>query len=256
MEDYDQAASELWHAYASGPIEPIADRLVPNTAEAGYRVQELNTQRWLDSGRVLVGRKIGLTSEAVQRQIGVDQPDFGMLFADMEVADKGAFHAGEMYRPRAEGELAFGVGRDLVDPAMLDASVFDALEWMAPAIEVVDSRILDWRCRIADTVADNASSGRFVVGARQPVDAEQIASLKMTLFEDDKAISEGDAAACMGNPLHAVGWLARKMIELGRPLAAGDIVLSGAFGPLSPIAGGRVYRIEMSGLGSASAHCE
>ncbi len=256
MENYEQAAKELWTAYQDGPIEPIADRLVTNTAEAGYRVQEFNTQRSLDAGRRLVGRKIGLTSEAVRQQIGVDEPDFGMLFADMEIANGGSFRAAELHQPRAEGELAFGVGSDLVDADAIEADVRSSLGWMAPAIEIVDSRIVDWRCRIADTVADNASSGRFVIGERQPVDIEGIGSLTMKLFEDGRAISDGTASACMGNPLNAVAWLARRMIDLGRPLIAGDIILSGAFGPLSPIKGGHVYRIEMGGLGAASAKCE
>lgn len=251
-----RAALELREAYHTGAIDPVVDRLVPNDPLIAYRIQEINTAHWIAEGRQLVGRKIGLTSPAVQAQLGVGEPDFGMLFADMAVAPGGAFAAASVSQPRAEGELAFGIRRALTDPAVDDAAVGDAVEWMAPAIEIVGSRVRDWQIRIADTVADNASSARYAIGDdRRPFDRAVIDALTMELFEDAVRVSHGPATACLGSPVTALAWLARKMVEVGRPLAAGDIVLSGAFGPLAPMTAGRHYRLAMSGFADIVVDC-
>lgn len=251
-----RAALELREAYYNGPIDPIADRLIPNDAAIGYRVQELNTSFWLGEGRRLSGRKIGLTSAAVQSQLGVGEPDFGMLFADMEVTSGGSFAAASVSQPRAEGELAFCLNRDLTDPRLDEAAIADAVAWMAPAIEIVGSRVRGWRIRIADTVADNASSARYCIGDdRRPFDRAAIDGLSMELFEDETAVSCGPATACLGSPVNALVWLALKMVEVGRPLVAGDIVLSGAFGPLAPMTPDHSYRLAMSGFDDVVVDC-
>lgn len=248
-----QAALELREAYASGPIEPIAPRLVPNTVEAGYAVQDVNTRFWIDAGRRVVGAKIGLTSAAVRKQIGVEQPDFGILFADMEIPDDGEHPVAGLSQPRAEAEIAFKIGASLEGDSITRADVVAATEWIAPAIEVVASRIEGWRCAIADTVADNASAGMFVVGRRRtPLEGIDLASLGMTLKADGVVVSEGLGAASMGDPVEAVVWLARTLADFGRPLGPGDIVLSGALGPLVWVEPGTSYAVEIEGLGTAS----
>lgn len=243
------AARELRDAYRLGPVDPIADRLVENTAEVGYAVQNINADLWIAEGRRLVGRKIGLTSHAVQSQLGVDQPDFGMLFDDMEVPAGGSFQADRVLQPRAEGELAFGLCAPLDRRDLSEADVLAAVEWMAPAIEIVGSRVRDWKIRLVDTIADNASSGLYVIGEdRRPADRAAIDALAMELLEDGHVVSAGPATACLGSPVTAFAWLARKMVEVGRPLGAGDIVLTGAFGPLAPMTPGHRYTIRMSGF--------
>jgi 2-keto-4-pentenoate hydratase len=249
----EAAALALRAAYDGSPIEPISDRLLPNTAEAGYAVQDVNTRWWLAQGRRAVGAKIGLTSAAVQQQIGVDEPDFGILFEDMAVADGDEVPFASLHQPRAEGEIVFHLGEDLAGAELNSARVRQAIDWAAPAIEVVASRIDGWRCRIADTVADNASAGLFVVGApRRPLSEFEPATAGMTLFADDQEVSSGTGLACMGDPLNAVLWLARRFQDVGRPLRAGDLVLSGALGPLVWLAPGVRYRLSIQGLGEAS----
>lgn len=252
----EQAARELREAYGSEPVEPIRERLLENLPELGYEVQEINTRFWEAQGRKIVGRKIGLTSSAVQSQLGVHEPDYGILFKDMEVPDRGRFSAASVHQPRAEGELAFGLKAALNDPDASEAEVEEAIEWMAPAIEIVGSRVRDWQIRIVDTVADNASSGMFVVGSdRRTFRRAEADGLSMELLEDDRVVSAGAASACLGSPVTALTWLARKMAAVGRPLGAGDLVLSGAFGPLAPMASGHRYRLKMSGFAELWIDC-
>jgi 2-keto-4-pentenoate hydratase len=248
----EQAALALRTAYDEGPTEPIRERFVENTPEAGYRVQDINTDLWLAGGRRLVGRKIGLTSEAVQKQVGVDQPDFGMLFEDMQVPNGAAIEASRMMQPRAEGELLFALGADLTDENLTEADVADAISYASAAIEIVDSRVAGWDVRIVDTVADNASSGLFVVGSNRVALSDiDLTGCTMSLTEDGEPVSEGTGAACLGSPLNATVWLARKMVEVGRPLKAGDLVLSGALGPLVPVKHSCTYFVDISGVGGA-----
>jgi 2-keto-4-pentenoate hydratase len=202
----------------------------------------------------LSGRKIGLTSAAVQKQMGVDQPDFGMLFADMAVADGEEIAPSRLYQPRVEGEIAFFLGRDLTGEAITLAEVMAAIDYAVAAIEVVGSRIADWNIGILDTIADNASSGLYVLGAT-PVrlGAFDARLCGMVIEQRGEPVSVGAGAACLGHPLSAVLWLARKMVAVGRPLRAGDLVLSGALGPMVAARPGEVYELRISGLGSVRA---
>jgi len=202
----------------------------------------------------LVGRKIGATSTAVQTQLGVDQPDYGMLFADMAFADGERISTASLLQPRAEGEVAFCLGRDLGGEALTVSDVIRAVDHALPALEIVDSRIRDWDIGIVDTIADNASSGLFVLGTRPHTLGElDLPRLEMTIERTGEQISAGTGAACLGNPLVALLWLARKMVEVGRPLAAGDLVLSGALGPLASVHPGDVLDVHVTGLGSLRA---
>ncbi len=250
-----KAAEQLRAAWESStPCDPIRDDLPDDSLEAAYAVQDLNTEAWLEQGRRLTGRKIGLTARAVQKQLGVDQPDYGMLFADMAVADGEEVPLAKLCQPRVEGEIAFALSDDLDDPALTLADVMARIDYAVPAVEIVESRIKDWDIRIQDTIADNASSGHYVLGAEPRLLGEFDPRLcGMVLETKGEPVSLGAGAACLGNPLNAVLWLARKMVEVGRPLGAGDIVMSGALGPMVPVAGTGVYELRINGLGSVRA---
>ena len=256
MELLNQVAEELDRAYRTGPRPPVRGRLPPDL-DAAYAVQELNTRRWLAEGRRLVGRKIGLTSLAVQRQLGVDQPDFGMLFADMEVPDGGAVPAGLLLQPKIEAELALVVERPMRSERHGIPDVVRATAWAAAALEIVDSRIANWDIRLIDTVADNASSGRFVLGtARVRLADIDPVGCTMAMRRGDEVVSAGSGAACLGNPLAAAAWLADTMVRYGRPLDAGDIVLTGALGPMVSVRPGDAFTAAIDGLGSVAVSFE
>ncbi|WP_413098281.1 2-keto-4-pentenoate hydratase [Streptomyces sp. Inha503] len=237
------------------PCAPVRDLLGPTDIAAAYAAQQRLAQDRLARGARVAGRKIGLTSAAVQRQVGVDRPDFGMLFDDMDVSDRAAAVPSErLLQPRVEAEIAFVLGADL-DMAGLDlGQVRGAVDHARAALEIVDSRIAGWDIAITDTVADNASSGLFVLGPeRVPLDRFEPREVSMAMTLDGHEASTGDGAACLGDPLEALLWLARTAREFGDPLRAGQVVLSGALGPLVPVGPGAVVHAEISALGSVSA---
>jgi 2-keto-4-pentenoate hydratase len=246
------AAGRIRKASASGvPIAPLHEEIAANDAVAGYSIQDINTEHWIAEGRRLVGRKIGLTSKAVQAQLDVDQPDYGMLYADMSYGDGDEVPVSRLVQPKIEGEIAFVLGRDLGHDGLTMADVLRAVDFAIPAFEIVDSRIADWRIKLVDTIADNASSGLYVLGGRpRKLDAFDPRDCSMVIEYQGKPVSTGLGAACLGNPLTATLWLARKMVEVGRPLKAGDTVLSGALGPLVPVSPGGFYELRISGLGA------
>lgn len=250
-----QAADALIGAAQSKtPVKPIAGLLGDGAGlEAAYAVQDRITDAGLGAGRRLVGRKIGLTSRAVQAQMGVDQPDYGVLFADMEFADGDLIPDGILIQPKVEAEIAFVLDKDLSDPDVTASEVLGAIAYAVPAMEVVDSRIQDWKIGILDTVADNASSGVYVLGARPVALADlDLRLCGMVMESGGQPVSVGAGAACMGNPLIATQWLARKMAEVGRPMAAGDVILSGALGPMVAARPGADFRVSINGLGTVT----
>ena len=232
-------------------IAPIRDEV--GTIAAAYAIQQENVSGRLAAGHRLVGRKVGLTSKAVQRQLGVDQPDFGVLFDRMELMDGGRIDLAELIQPRIEAEIAFLFARDLDRPVLGLRDVLSATECVFPCLEIVDSRILNWDIGILDTVADNASSARFVVGAapRRLTDFDFI-HCGMALRENGDVKSLGIGAACLGNPMEAVRWLAETLSGTDNPVRAGDIVLSGALGPMIPMRPGMHYAGTIAGLGSVN----
>ncbi len=248
-------ASRLRQAADSGKaIGPIRDELQAGGVAAAYAVQQANTEHYLAQGRRLVGRKIGLTSKSVQQQLGVDSPDFGMLFADMAVCDGEEIALGKVLQPKAEAEIAFVLERDLTQPGTTLAELVSAVAYALPAVEVVGSRIENWNIKLLDTIADNASSGLFVLGAEpKKIDGLDLRLCGMVMERRGVPISVGAGAACLGNPLNAALWLARTMVEVGRPLKAGDIIMSGALGPMVPAAAGDVLDTRINGLGSVRA---
>ncbi|MBN9209296.1 MAG: fumarylacetoacetate hydrolase family protein [Microbacterium ginsengisoli] len=231
------------------PVEPVRDALGADISVA-YDVQESVLGALESAGNPRVGRKVGLTSEAVQRQLGVDQPDFGVLLADMDVSGLAEIQSSRLIQPRIEAELAFILALDVDDPER----VLDAVEFVAPALEIVDSRIADWNITIVDTIADNASSGLFVLGdARMPLDDVDTVGIEMTLSSNGEVASTGTGVACLGDPRAALLWVARTAHRLGRPLRAGEVVLSGALGPMVPFGPGTLVTATLTGLGSVSA---
>lgn len=248
------AASALAEARQTRtPCGRISERYDIHSLADAYAIQELNTQAALVAGRRLSGRKIGLTSLAVQQQLGVDQPDFGMLFADMEYRDGESIDTRRLIQPKAEGEIAFVLGRDLPHADTTMAELLRAVDQLLPALEIVDSAIEDWKITLVDTVADNASSGLYVLG-KTPVSLAGLdLSLEGMLLEKNGAQAAiGVGAACMGNPLDACLWLAKTMAEAGRPLQAGDVLLSGALGPMVQVQSGDSLRLRLTRLGEVS----
>lgn len=249
------AADRILEAHRRArPCAPVSDLIGKSDVDAAYAVQERNTRHWLEAGRRLIGRKIGLTAKSVQRQLGVAQPDYGMLFADMASPDAEPIPMDGLLQPRVEGEIAFVLGRDLIDPQPTLVDVLAAIEYALPAVEVVDSRIENWAIGITDTIADNASSGRYVLGGEpRALDAFDLRLCGMVMERRGEQVSLGAGAACLGHPLTAVLWLARVMCHAGRPLLAGDLVLSGALGPVVPVRPGDVFELRINGLGSVRA---
>lgn len=246
-------ARRLRDAYAGGAIEPLREVLDPTDAAGAYAVQAINTRVWLAEGRKISGRKIGLTAEAVQRQLGVDQPDYGVLFADTEVPSGGALKAARMLQPKAEAEVALILGRDLSKPDAAPEDVLAAADCAVAAIEIVDSRIKDWKIAFADTVADNGSSAFYVLGPeRKPLKGLDLRTCGMALELNGRVASLGAGVACMGHPLNAAAWLARTLASMGEGLKAGDVVLTGALGPMVAISAGDHITAAVGGLGQVS----
>ncbi|MCB0968676.1 MAG: fumarylacetoacetate hydrolase family protein [Ilumatobacter sp.] len=245
-------ADRLADAYHTGrPVAPIRDELAAGGIPAAYRVQELTVERWEREGRRVVGRKIGLTSRAVQQQLGVDQPDFGALTADMCLTSGESIPTAAILQPKVEAEVALVLASDLDQPDSTVAELIAAIDFVVPAIEVVGSRIADWDIGILGTIADNASSGMFVLGTRPVAPGEvDLAEVRMELRVDGTVASTGTGAACLGHPYIAALWLARRSYEVGRPLRAGDVVLTGSLGPLVPLEPGAEVDMSITGLGS------
>ncbi|WP_063049014.1 2-keto-4-pentenoate hydratase [Nocardia arthritidis] len=250
------AAADLLGAAArcGTPCAPVRDLIGSDDVAAAYAVQELLTAERVAAGAEIVGRKIGLTSPAVQRQLGVDQPDFGVLFDDMYYPQDTPVPLSRLLQPKLEAEVAFVLAADLVDGPLDDEQIRGAVGYAVAALEIVDSRIAGWDITFGDTVADNASSGLFVLGAdHRTLDSFDPVSAQMRMSIDGAEVSTGAGAACLGDPLHALAWLARTSREFGRPLRAGQIVLSGALGPMAPIQGPATVTADITGLGSVTA---
>jgi 2-keto-4-pentenoate hydratase len=250
-----EAADALWGAARTGNcIQPLRVTYPELDAADAYAIQRVNTERRLAEGRRVVGCKIGLTARAVQAQLGVDQPDFGILFDDMGYGDGEPVPLDVLQQPKIEAEVAFVFGRDLgmENPSQVD--VMNAIDYALPALEIVGSRIANWNIKFVDTVADNASSSAYVLGSTPRKLSEfDLRLCGMVMNRRGEPVSVGAGAACLGNPINAVVWLARTMAALGQPLRAGELVLSGALGPMAPVAPGDVFETRINGLGGVKA---
>jgi 2-keto-4-pentenoate hydratase len=252
-QNFKHVARLLREAYAGQAIAPLRDWLDPLDASGAYAVQEINTRFWQEQGRRIVGRKAGLTAEAVQKQLGVNQPDFGVLFEDMQVDDCGRLNPNKCLQPKAEAEIAFVLGANLPSDDTTPQDVAGAVASVHAAIEIVDSRIANWKITFADTVADNGSSAFFVLAADgKPLAGLDLERAAMEMAINGAVVSTGVGAAALGNPLNAAAWLARTLAERGEPLKAGDILLAGALGPMVALAAGDRVETRIAGIGSCS----
>ncbi|WP_081615265.1 fumarylacetoacetate hydrolase family protein [Dietzia sp. UCD-THP] len=234
------------------PTSPVRDVLGSTDVDSAYAVQAALNQRRIDEGGVVVGHKIGLTSPAVQKQLGVSQPDSGILFEDMRFPDRGEIRASDLLQPKVEAEVAFILGADLVGELSLE-TVRSAVTFALPALEIVDSRVSDWDITIVDTVADNGSSAAFVLGHPMvPLHEVEPRDVQMQMTVDGKTVSTGSGEDCLGDPLNALLWLARSAQKFGNPLRAGHIILSGALGPMAPVTAGSLVEASITGLGDVS----
>ena len=253
MNPINQAAQELWNAQkAQKMIPPVRELITATDIDAAYAVQQINIQHRIDQGEKVVGKKIGLTSFAVQKQLGVDQPDYGILFESMQIKNGGKLSYADLMQPKAEAEIAFMIGKDL-DGDIDITDLIDAIEYVSASIEIVGSRVENWDIRITDTIADNASASHFVLGKNKVhIDELDLPNCTMSMTKNGEIASEGIGSACMDNPLNAALWLARIMAKNGTPLRAGEILLSGALGPMVPIEKGDHFEASIQGLGSVN----
>ena len=245
---------ELYRAMTAGTVvEPLTNRYPDISIDNAYHIQQRLLQCRLDAGERIVGKKIGVTSAAVMNMLGVYQPDFGYLLDGMIYNEGQSIAASSLIQPKAEGEIAFILKRDLMGPGISNADVLAATECVMPCFEIVDSRIRDWKIKIQDTVADNASCGVFVLGDCA-VDPRRIdlSTCGMVLEKNGDIVATGAGAAALGSPVNAVAWLANTLGRLGIGLTAGEVILSGARAAMSPAKAGDNFRVSIGGLGSCS----
>ena len=252
----EAAAEQLRTAAHTGvPCAPVRDVLGTSTdVDAAYAVQQRNVALAVAAGRRVSGHKVGLTARVVQEQLGVDQPDYGVLFADMCLADGADIESGQLLQPRVEAEVAVVIDRDLDKGEHCVVDIIDATAYVLPALEIVDSRIRGWDITIVDTIADNASCGLYVVGTR-PVSlgAVDLREIRMRMVVDGEIAATGSGDACLGNPLNAAVWLADVMCKRGTPLRAGECLMTGSLGPMKPIGPSAEVVADLGPLGRVSA---
>jgi 2-keto-4-pentenoate hydratase len=253
--DIDSSASQLLAAYRTGKtIPPLSSSASGLTVDEAYAIQQRQAEIRIGAGAAIAGFKIGLTSAAMQQQLGVDQPDYGHLFTDMVYAADEPIPASAFLQPRAEPEIALVLGRELRGPGLSVADVLSATAYALPAIEIIDSRITDWRITLEDTIADNASSGGFVVGATPtPVAGLDLSLLGCVLRRNGRIQLTGAGAAVMGSPLQAATWLANQLTGRGVQLAAGHLILTGSITAAIPVQAGDAVTATIDQLGSVTA---
>ena len=234
-------------------IAPLTEQAPGITIEDAYRVSQRMLERRLADGETMIGKKIGVTSKVVMDMLNVRQPDFGFLTNTMVYGNNAEIPADSLIAPRAEGEIAFVLKADLNGPGITNADVIAATDFVMPCFEIVDSRITDWKIKIEDTVADNASCGAIVLGDRtvSPLDVD-LATCGIVVELNGEIISTGAGAAAMGSPVNAVAWLANTLGAFGIELKAGEVILSGSLVPLQPVAAGDTLHMEIGGIGQAA----
>jgi 2-oxopent-4-enoate/cis-2-oxohex-4-enoate hydratase len=245
---------ELYEAFVSrNAVAPLTSRGVDLSLDDAYRIQQRFLERRIAAGETVIGKKIGLTSRAVMTMLGVDQPDFGQLLSGMIYHDGDSIDTSSLIAPRAEGEIAFVMKRDLLGPGLTAADIMAATEGVMACFEIVDSRIANWKIKIQDTVSDNASCGVFVLGDRL-VDPRglDLSTVGMALEMNGALVATGAGAASLGHPVNAMVWLANKLGSLGIPLKAGEVILSGSLAALIPVSKGDTLRMSLGGIGGCS----
>ncbi len=249
-----QLGDELYAALTAGKtVSPLTSRGFDITIEDAYHIQQRMLARRIEKGEKVVGKKIGVTSKAVMNMLGVGQPDFGYLLDGMVYNEGESIPMDSLIQPKAEGEIAFLMNKDLMGPGLTAADILAATEGVMACFEIVDSRIQDWKIKIQDTVADNASCGVFVLGDKL-VDPKKVdlALCGMVLEKNGEIVVTGAGAATMASPVNAMVWLANTLGRLGIGLNAGDIVLSGALGAMVPVQAGDSLRCTIGGIGGCA----
>jgi len=251
----DELAAVLYQARLTGvAIPPLTEADPDLTMTDGYLVQQGVVRRYLSDGDRIVGYKLGLTSKPMQQMLGVDSPDFAPVMASHVHQDGAAMAASDYIAPKLEAEIALVLGADLSGPDCTALDVLRATEGVVAALELVDSRVADWRIKLPDTVADMASSGAIVISGRSvPIDEVDLRLLGMVFTRDGEVIATGAGAAALGNPAAAVAWLVRTLHPLGDSLPAGSIVMTGALHAAVPVVAGQTYRAEFDRLGPVTA---
>ena len=250
----ERYGDELYQALTDRrAVDPLTDREPGITIEDAYRIQLRMIQRRLDAGETIIGKKIGVTSKIVMQMLNVDQPDFGQMTSGMVFNEGEAIRADSMIAPRAEAEVAFVLKSDLQGPGVTTADVLRATDFVLPCFEIVDSRIKDWKIKIQDTVADNASCGVLTLGGvRKSPRQLDLALAGMVLEKNGDVVSTSTGAAVQGSPANAVAWLANTLGRLGIGLKAGEVILSGSQSPLVPVKAGDSLVCSVGGLGGTS----
>jgi 2-keto-4-pentenoate hydratase len=238
---------------AAKPIDPLHQTYPQLDIDDAYHVQRLLIADRLTDGSRLAGHKVGLTSPAMQEQLDVREPDYGHLMSDMFVLEGASISTSVLCAPRVEPELAFVLGGTLQGPGVTVANVLTATEFVMPALEIIDSRIVNWAIRLPDTVADNASSGRVVLGGRGiRIDALDLRLVGVVMYKNGEVVQTGASGAVLGNPVNAVCWLANKLAAFGQSLEAGQVVMPGACTEAVAVTGGDRVRAEFEGIGDVS----
>ncbi|WP_090551399.1 2-keto-4-pentenoate hydratase [Paraburkholderia caballeronis] len=247
--------ARLHHALETAcAIDPLTVEFPQLSVSDAYAIQHAMIAHRTARGDRVVGKKIGITSKVVMDMLDVDQPDFGVLLSSMSYDDGASISASRFIAPRAEGEIAFVIADDIHGPGLTPADLLASIAYAVPCFEIVDSRIRDWKIRIADTIADNGSSGAFVLGdAIAPLNALDLRCAGMVLEKNGQIIGTGAGAAALGDPLASITWLANQLGELGIGLKAGEVVLSGSLSIMFPVAAGDSIAMTISGLGSCRA---
>jgi len=244
------AARQLRQVWANGELcQPVREIIGEEDVDAGYAVQNLNTAQWQADGRQLVGRKIGASSQAIQEMMGVDHPNYGMLFADMQVENGATIPCSSLHQPFVEAEMAVVLKYDLKNLETSMDDVAEAIDYVVPAIEIIGSRIQGWDVRMPDTIADNASSSHFVIGPN-PVGIEDVDvfGAVTSTYKNGDVASQGNAEICLGSPLFALIWLATEARRRRKPLKAGELILTGAMGPIVPVEALDEIYVQIDGL--------
>lgn len=250
-----EAAERLLEAYRTKkPIDPLTETYPGMTLQDAYRIQQEQIERMLAQGRTIRGHKVGLTSAVMQRQMGVSQPDYGAILDDFFHLEHAPIPAERYLQPRVEPEVAFVLRKDLTGPGVTVADAVSAVDFVLPALEIIDSRIRDWRIAIADTIADNASSAGLVLGSTpHPVDAVDLRLSGCVLRRNGEVVGTGAGGAVLGSPLTSLVWLANTLGELGVTLRAGQVILPGSVTAAVTVEPGDSFTATFAGLGSVTA---
>lgn len=251
----ERCGDELYNAWRERRVlAPLLERFPAITTEDAYRIQLHMVQRRVQAGETIIGKKIGVTSKPVQDMLGVYEPDFGQLTSGMVCTEADGVDLGGLIQPKAEAELAFILERDLTGPNITATDVIRATAYVSPCFEIVDSRIRDWKIKIQDTVADNASCGVFMLGAEKGDPRKLDLTLAgMVLHRNGELHTTSVGAAVQGSPINAVVWLANTLGRLGLPFRAGEVILSGSQSPLIPVTDGDELVCTIGGLGTCRA---